>query len=283
MSIILSQALVLNPQDVQLNTPVFGWLNLATAGNVAATSEDADFPASNLANPSTALRWKADALASPGPDSTDQYITVTFETAQDLDYLAIAVHNLGTWQNTVSVEGFDDVSSPSWTELVEEHILATDEPALFRFTPQPLAGIRLRIQPSPLQATEVPFIAVLFAGKLLVMPRGTHTDHGPINLNITSNVMNGKSETGNFLGRVVLNEGRSTSIGFQRLNNNWYRTYMQPFVAAAKQDPFFFAWKPNEFKRDVGYCWLTNDPQPMHHFDTGTMAVSLNMGGVAVG
>jgi hypothetical protein len=280
--IVISQSLVLNPGAVPLNTPIFGWENLAAEGTIEATSEDTDFPAFNLTNPSTALRWKADAAASPGFDSTDQYLTVTFPTAIDLDYLAIAVHNLGTWQNTVSVEGFDDASSPSWTELVEERILANDDPVLFRFTPQPLAGVRLRIEPSPLDDPDVPFLAVMHVGKLLVMPRGTHQDHTPINLNIASNVMTGKSENGNFLGRVVLSEQRSTSIAFQRLNANWYRTYMQPFIAAAKADPFFFAWKPQEFPNDVGYCWLTNDPQPTRHFDTGTMALTLNMGGVAI-
>jgi F5/8 type C domain-containing protein len=279
--IILSQAVVLNPQDVQLNTPVFGWRNLATA--ITATSEAEGYPASNLTNPSTALRWMADETSSPGPDSTDQYLTVDTSTFDDIDYVAIAVHNLGTGQNTLSVEHLDtDVSPEAWTELVEEHILANDDPVLFRFTPATYQSIRLRIQPSPLAEQTIPFVAVMHVGKLLVMPRGTHQDHAPINLNITSNVMTGKSETGNFLGRVVLNESRSTSIAFQRLNAAWYRTYVQPFIIASKADAFFFAWKPQEFTRDVGYCWMTQDPQPSRHFETGTMALSLSMGGVAV-
>src|SRR5215510_8680105 len=98
--IVLSQALVLNPQDIELNTPVFGWENMAADGLVTATSEADGFPASNLTNPSTALRWKADESASPGPDSADQYLTVQLAGADDIDYLAIAVHNLGTGQNT---------------------------------------------------------------------------------------------------------------------------------------------------------------------------------------
>lgn len=281
MPIILSQALVLNPQSIPLNTPVFGWNNLLTASGVEATSEDTDFPAANLANPSTALRWQADAAASPSPLESDQYLTVDTSGFGDIDYVAIAVHNLGSGQNVVSVEA-DSNGSPSWEELIEERLLANDDPVLFRFTPESYQAIRLRIQPSQASEPTVPFIAVMHVGKLLVMPRGTHQDHTPINLNIQSNVMTGKSETGNYLGRVVLSEQRSTQIAFQRLNSTWYRTYMQPFVAAAKASPFFFAWKPQEFRDDVGYCWLTNDPQPSHHFDTGTMALALQMSGVAV-
>lgn len=281
MSVILSQAFALAPGDVPLDTPIFGWNNLLSEGTLEATSEDADFPASNLLNSSTALRWKAEAIESP--PTVDQYLTVTFAEAQELDYLAIAVHNFGTWQNILSVEGFDDIASPAFSqELVEEHLVANDNPIIFRFAPTILGGIRLRIQASPLADPDTPFISVMHVGKLLVMPRGTHQDHTPINLFPQANVMTGKSETGNFLGRVVLSESRSTNIAFNRLTSAWYRTYMAPFIAASKSDPFFFAHMPQTFPADVGYCWMTNDPQPARHFDTGTMALSLQMGGIAI-
>jgi len=276
MPVVISQALLLNPPvDVHLNTPVFGWRNLAEGATVTATTEDGDHPATNLANPSTALRW----LASPGSPVADEFLTVTFGTPQEVDYLGIAVHNFGTGQFPLSVE-VDAGGSPQWEEVIEEHIPANDDPLLYRFTPQTIIAIRLRIQPSELAA--IPFAAVLHTGKLLVMPRGTHTDHVPINLAIKTNVMTGRSETGNFLGRVVLSESTDTSIAFRQLGATWYRSEMQPFIAAAKSDPFFFAWKPQEFARDVGYCWLTGDPEPTRHFDTGTMAVTLQMGGVAI-
>lgn len=249
--------------------------NLVTTSNVSATSAEADKPASNLANPSTALRWQADDASSPLTD--DQYITVQINSVEEVDELSIAVHNLGTGSNTLSVEGDSD-GSPSWTELVEEFIPANDDPIICRFTPQALTAIRLRIQPG----TEVPFIACLHVGKLLVMPRSTHQDHTPINLNPQATVMNARSEAGNFLGRIVLSESRSTQIAFERLDADWFRTYMQPFIADSKEDTFWFAWRPQSFPRDVGYCWMTNDPQPSIHFGTDTMSVTLNLAGVAI-
>lgn len=280
--VVISEALALTPADIPLNTPVFGWESIATAGTVSATSEDADHPASNLSNLSTALRWIAQEEGSPlGPPAADQYLTVTISQVDPVDYLAIAVHNLGTGQNAVSVEGSTG-GSPEWFELVQESIPANDDPIIFRFTPQSLAGIRLRIQPSAAAEPTTPYVAVLYVGRLLVCERGTSVDHVPINLGRTSNVQTGKSATGNFLGRIVLSEARSTSFALKMLRETWYRANMDPFVSASKEDPFFFAWKPQELPNDIGYCAMTNDPQPTRSFDTGTMAVTFQFGGVAV-
>jgi hypothetical protein len=276
--IVISQALVLSPGDESLLTPIIGYHNLVSTGAVTATSEDADHPASNLANPSTALRWYAEEEGSPlGPPAADQYITLTIDYVDGVDYLAIAVHNLGSGQNTVSVEGSTG-GSPEWFELVEESIQATDDPIIFRFTPQSLTGIRLRIQ----AGATTPFVAVMYVGKLLVLERGTHTSHTPINLGRSTRIMNGTSETGNFIGRVVLSEMRKASFALQRLRAVWYRASFDPFVVEAQEAPFFFAWKPTEFPNDVGYCTLSADPAPTRDFGTGTMDVTLQLNGVAV-
>jgi hypothetical protein len=275
---VISEALALLPGSIPLNTPIFGWESIATAGTITATSEDASFPASNLSNPSTALRWKAEEEGSPlGPPAADQYLTVAIDQVDPVDYLAVAVHNLGTSQNVLSVEGSDG-GSPEWSELVQESIQANDDPVVFRFTPQSLSGIRLRIQPGSL----VPMVAVLYVGKLLVMERGTHTDHSPINLARTTRVMNGKSETGNFLGRVVLSESRATQFTANRIREVFYRNTLDEFIRSARETPFFFAWKPQELPSDVGYCWASNDPKPSRHFDTKTYSFTLDMGGVAI-
>jgi hypothetical protein len=276
--IVISHSIALSPGDVPLNTPIFGWDSIATASSITAASEATGFPATNLVNPSTALRWKAEEEGSPlGPPAADQYLTVTIDQVDEIDFLAIAVHNLGSGGNTVSVEGSTG-GSPEWFELVEESIPANDDPIIFRFTPQSLTGIRLRIQ----AGTLTPMVAVMYVGKLLVLERGTHTDHVPINLARTTRVMNGKSETGNFLGRVVLSETRATSFALNRLRETWYRNNMDEFVLAAREAPFFFAWKPQELPGDVGYCFLTGDPKPTRHFDTKTYAISLDMSGIAV-
>src|SRR5262249_36635016 len=100
--IVISSSLALSPSAANpLNTPVFGWRSIVTAGNISATSEAAGFPATNVANPSTNLRWVAD----PGSPAGDQYLTIAVGDVDPVDYLAVAVHNFGTGNIPVSVEG----------------------------------------------------------------------------------------------------------------------------------------------------------------------------------
>lgn len=258
-----------------LDTPVFGWKSVVTAAGVAATSEETDHPASNVANPSTALKW----VAAPGSPEEDQYLTVTIDTVDDIDYVGIAGHNLGSGRIPVSVEGAtQEVGSPpepDWTEIVPESMRADDTPLIFRFTPQSLSQIRIRMQPG----AAAPEIAVVYVGKLLVAERGTSADHVPVNLGRQTNVVTGRSESGRFLGRIVIGESRQTALSLQHMRASWYRANMDPFIAAAQEDPFFFAWRPQTFPADVGFCWLTSDPRPEVAFETGRMSLDLQMGG----
>jgi hypothetical protein len=272
--IVISNSLALSPTaDNPLNTPVFGWDSLVTTGTVSATSEASGFPATNVANTSTALRWQAETGSPPA----EQYLTVTISEIDPIDYLAVAVHNFGSDNIPVSVEGSTG-GSPEWFVLTAPQMLANDEPVIFRFTPQSLSGIRLRMQPGDAD----PFVAVLYAGKLLVCERGTHQDYVPINLARDTNAPIGISESGHFLGRVVITEGRSSPFALKMLRATWYRENMDPMVRVLRSTPVFFAWKPQEFPNDVGFVFVTNDPKPSRHFDTGRMAIEFNMTGVAV-
>jgi hypothetical protein len=272
--IVISNSLSLSPTAGNpLNTPVFGWQSLVTVSNVSATSELAAFPATNVANTSTALRWQAD----PGSPAADQHLTVTIAQVDPIDFLAVAVHNFGSDSIPVSVEGSTG-GSPEWFELVAPRMLANDDPVIFRFTPQSLSGIRLRMQPGDADPTA----AVMYVGKLLVSPRGTHQDHTPINLAKSVTAPIGISESGHFLGRIIISESRATTFALKQLTDSFYRNSMQPMVDAMKDTPVFFAWKPTEFPDDVGFVFVTNDPQPSRSFDTRTMAVEFQMMGVAL-
>lgn len=274
--IVLSQNLVLAPAGEPLNTPVFGWKNVAEAA--AATTEAEGFSASNVLNPSTALRWRS----SPGSPATDEYLSFTIEEVGAIDFVGVAGHNLGSGEITVSIEGAtQEVGSPpepDWHEIVQETVLADDGPAIFRFTPDAYSRIRIRMQPG----TADPTIAVVYIGKLLVCERSTGSDLIPINLGRVSNVVSPQSENGQFLGRIILSEKRQSSLSLQHIRANWYRQQMDKFIAASREAPFFMAWSPQDFPRDVGYVWTTNNPQPTISFDTGRMSIDLQMTGVAV-
>jgi hypothetical protein len=276
--ILISQSLVLTPAaaGAPLNTPIFGWRNVAES--VQATSEADGAPASLVLNPSTALRWRPE----PGSPPQDNYLTFFLTSDAPVDYVAIAGHNLSSAETPVSIEAATEMAgSPpgwDWTELVGDAVLPNDSAALFRFPPQSLAAVRVRLQPG----VELPFIAVVYVGKLLVLDRGTHGDVTPINMGRTTRVTNARSEAGHFLGRIVLSESLETAFDLALLRADWYRSEMDPFVVAAKVMPFFFAWKPAELPGDVGYCWMTNDPQPVISFETGRISISLHMGAASI-
>ena len=278
MSVVISGSLVLSDSvsgggTINANNPVIGYQNLVTTGNITSTTADSSFPVTNLANPSTNLKWVG-LLASP---AVDEYITVAVNTENDVDYIAIARHNLATAQIPISIEVLDPDASPeTWNEVISEFIPPNDGPLLMRFTPQGISSIRIRLQPG----TAAPTAAVVYVGKLLVLQRRIYVGHTPVNYGRSAKITNARSESGDFLGRIVLNQTTNTSVSLQNLTADWYRTYMEPFIQASKEDPFFFAWRPSSYPYEVGYCWVTNDPKPSNQLNNGMMSISFDLGGV---
>jgi hypothetical protein len=279
--IVISSELTLAPAptDEPLNTPLFGWRNIVTPLTVAATSEDLSFPIANVANPATSLRWLAGGPSSP---PVDEYITVTVGTIDPIDYLGVAVHNFGSSQIPISVEGASAlVGSPpalDWFELAPARILPNNDPVVFRWAPQPLLAVRLRMQPGAARPTA----AVLYVGKLLVMERGINGSHVPINFGREVTGLGEFSESGHYLGRILLRERRKSSLPFSAITSDFYRSQVDPFIKASKTTPFFVAWKPQQFPNDVGFCAMTNDPQPTADFATGRFSLDMQVAGVAV-
>jgi hypothetical protein len=277
MSVVISGSLVLSDSVsgggiINADNPLIGWRNLVTSSNVMATSAAADNPASNVANPSTALRWQG-ADASP---AVADYLTFALDTAELVDYIGIARHNFYSAQIAVSVETLDEGSPESWTEIIADVIPPNDGPLLFRFTPQAITSIRIRMQPG----TAAPRAAVIYCGALLVLQRRIYVGHTPVNYGTQLRVANHRSINGDFLGRIVLSEKTGTNVDMQNLTPDWYRTYLEPFRVAAKELPFFFAWRPSSYPYEVGYVWTTNDPQPQNQLANGMMSFSMDLEGV---
>ena len=272
MTTVISSSLVISGSvsgaDINSNNPIIGYQNHVTQANVSATSEaDASHPASHLANVSTFLRWEAAVV-------TEQFLTVVLDTPDDIDYLAVARHNFGSNINVVSVEGLND---DDWFELVGETLLPDDSAVIFRFTPQPLLAIRLRIQAGAVPA----FAAVMYVGKLLILVRRIYVGHTPVIYGRSQSLANHMSISGEFLGRIVLSEKIGTDVELKNLTPGWYRTYFEPFALAAREIPFFFGWRPGTYPYESGFVWLTGDPKPSNQLPNGMMQVSITMAGIS--
>jgi len=270
--IIISNSLVLGlTPETHANAPLIGYHNLVTTSNVTAETAATGYPASNLANPITApgAGWRA-------ADSTAQAVSVAVDTVEPIDYIAIARHNLGSAAISVTVEGSTN-DGADWFELVQEVLLPSDAPALFRFTPQALTDIRLSLGAGDDPAQ----IAVLYTGLLLALQRRIYVGHVPIPYGRSAKIANGRSEGGDFLGRIVLSEQVATAVDLKNITPAWYRSAMDPFILASKEAPFFFAWRPGDYPLEVGFAWMTNDPQPQNSRSNGMMQVGLEMTGIA--
>jgi len=201
----------------------------------------------------------------------DQHLTAAIDDT--IDYIAFARHNLGSGQIPVSVEGF---ISGSWQELVGETLLANDDPVLFRFVPTAMSSVRLRMQ----DGNASPRAAVMYAGRLTVCERKIYRGHTPINYGRTARVVNNRSESGEFLGRIVLSEARTGVISLNNLTPAWYRENLDPFIAASKAQPFFFAWRPGSYPFETGFEWMTNDPRPVPESPNNLIGIEMQVGGL---
>ena len=276
MSVIVSTNLVLTaPDEVALSAdhPIIGWDSIVTRTNISASTADPNFPVTNLANPATHLAWRVGGAFSP---PQYDYITISTGTADLVDYVAIARHNLGSLAVPITIGYFDNSSPPVWTDLVTATILNDDGPALFRFTAQSLATISIRLGPTSLLAQ----IAVVYAGKLLVLPRKLYQGFTPIPYGRIAKVTSGRSEAGQFLGRIVTQEFVKDAVPLSLIDPAYFRAHIADFLVDGKENPFFIAWRPQTYPDEVGYCHMTNDPAPINEAPHGLVAMSLEMTGI---
>lgn len=266
--LVISTNYVLSPAAVAADPdlPAVGYHNVVRADSIVADTQEANYPASNLANPATHLEWRA-------ADDSEQYLTITTNETDEIDYVGIAKHNFGTGEIPVSVEAYDGAI---WNEIVEEVMLPDDGPVILRFEAQSIGQIRIRLQ----TGADSPRAAVVYVGKLLDLERKVYVGHTPLPHGRKTTVANGKSETGNFLGRIVLGEWRESVIPLSLITPAWYRANMDAFLAAAKEVPFFFAWRPGTYPAEVGYGWLTDDPMPTPAGPSNLLAFDLRVSGV---
>lgn len=268
MAIVITRGVVLaaSADEIGGNAPLIGWQSLVALSNVAATSQAAGYPASNLANPSTALFWKATSTAT-------QYLTVDLTGEDVVDYVGIARHNLGSGGTAISVEVDDPANPGSWLEVAASLLLPDDGPALIRFDPVSPLQLRVKLAPNAV----APSIAVLYVGAVLVLQRGLQPGHVPLPFAASDEIVTGLAESGDFLGRIVTKTALATSVSIVALDYDWFHQHMAAFVRVARTTPFFFAWMPESFPHEVGYAWLNNDARPEIQAVQNGFVVSLNL------
>lgn len=268
MSLLISGDLYLGSTGSNANNGILGWRNQLTPARVSATSQLADYPIQNIANPLTHSIW---AAANLDP----QVITVSLNPLTMTDYIGIARHNLGDTGMLVTIEG-RTAQETDWSPLLMPFRVADNMPILARFVRQPLTQLRITITPT----TVAPRIAVLYVGKLTLLERRIYVGHTPLNLGLDVSDSVGVSISGNYLGRIVRSERHSTGVSMANISPSWMRNEFEPFKKA--RVPFFFAWRPSDYPLEVGYCWFPqgHNPRPTNSRSNGMMGVDFEMQGL---
>lgn len=253
--------------SIDLNAPRFGWHNLVTELNLTADEEDADHPVEYLANGSTALYWK-------GQNAGAQNITLDLGSNQDVDYFGIARHNFASAGVTYNIQSsVDDIF---YTTIDGPITAPNDYVIIHEFDTVNARYFRINITAA---TSEAPEIGVWYVGKILRMERRVYVGYTPFTFAKVTTVSSGFSESGQFLGRIKRRVVYDNPISFRNLLASTTHA-LKDFFENAEEFPFFFAWRPNDYPEETGYCWFASDPDVSNAAPNGDMTVSYDMRGI---
>lgn len=248
------------------------WTRDLTISAVTATSENTTAPRDAPLRPDTGEYWEPTALPATW--------TVDLGTSRDIDYVGL-VGRFGSVGAAVLVETSDGsvAGSPAeqvWTTFASALMPAGDAPLLFLDASRVARYLRLTFTGSG----SMPRLAVCYAGEILAMPRPVYGGHAPMPLQRQTVLYNGLSRGGQFLGQAFRRHGVAGGAQYRHLDPDFVRDELDPFIEAARQYPFFWAWRPADYPLEVAYAWCPEDIRPSNMGVRELMQVAWNMQGI---
>jgi len=268
MSIFISPDVVLTGDTTSLQYPAFLWSNLVTVAGIAADSADANYPASNLANPSTSEIWKSTSTSS-------QNIVFTVDPATPIDAIGIARHNFGSTHCAITIYGKTADVGATYQTLVDLSP-GDDSPILAIVTGGYYTSVKITITPTG----TAPQAAVVYIGTLLRTPIGVPPGHSPLFDALDITMISGIAENGDFLGDVITSQQLGSSLVLKFLDGDWYRANMRPFLQ--QRAPFFFAWAPTTHPLEAAFAKLGSSAKPVINQASGLIDITIPLVGLAL-
>ena len=84
------------------------------------------------------------------------------------------------------------------------------------------------------------------------------------------------------MGQVKTAGSFHSSVSMDDIPPDYYRDEIHnQFSVKAEVLPFFWGWRPNKWKREVGFCWLPpgSDVEVSNTNTNGYMSINFNMTG----
>lgn len=251
------------------NNPRIGWHSVVENASASASSSATGFPVTNLQNDLTFLHWRASSAAA-------QTITFTLSAAAEVDYLGIARHNLGTIGASYALEYSDN--GADWTTAIAATTPADDGIIVHEFAGSSHQYWRLSLGAGSDEAQ----LAVVYLGELLTVERRIYVGHVPLPFGLKSTVSTNRSESGQYLGRVIRRQFYETSIALQNIGPAWCRTNVDPMIQRIADRAFFWAWRPTTYPAEVGFVWTMGDVNPANQRPNGMMQWAADVQGIVV-
>ena len=228
--------------------PRIGYHSILPNATLTASSEGDENPVSLAGNYLTYDAWEAAASGA-------QWIEIRTSTAEMVDYVGIACHNLASANSPFRLQYLTDTG---WANAMDEFMLPYNSPFMYEF--DPVISNRFRFQ--ILDSRFNPFVGILFVGQIMHFERGVFVGHAPAPYSKMDEILNSESEGGQFLGRSIISEGAGTNIDLSHLSSDYLRSTWVSFQEHARLRPFFFSWNPVWYPYEVIYGWGTSTPKP---------------------
>lgn len=216
---------------------LIGFENLLTA----STTVDAE----KALVPNTWERWR--------PPSGSVTVKFQMSSIAEIDFIAIAAHALRG--ETFTLQTAETVGGA--TTDVEVFSPTDNSPIMVDFDARTVQEVIFT--GTLIAASE---IGVIYAGKLLRMPRAIYGGNSPSVLVQKTSYQSVMSDSGQFLGRNITKKGTRGNFSWQFLEPDFYRDSFQPFVQSATLKPFFISWRPDLYSKEIAFGQTTTDIKP---------------------
>ena len=235
-------------------TSYIGYNNILETGTVTVTSEATDFPKENAYDWLPWDYWKASAAGTV-------YVTVDMGSAVEVDYWALAFHDLADHSGTIKPQYSSGSTSPfSWSDL-DTVQTPTDNQMIFR----PVTSVNVRYYRFEISSTTLASaIGALSLGQYLTLERGmkgfTTPYHGR-----NKKILNSIGETGNPLGSTIYLLGQKFSISQENVSTTWVDANWENLINHIEIKRFFFMHDYENAPSEVAFCWTDKISHPKYN------------------
>lgn len=281
-------------RSVSSTRPVIAYLNRAFDGSFSSSGAADGYPAAAARTYATYEGWR--------PASASATLSSAYAVAYPTSYIGAVIIGAPSGATVLAQYSTDGVSY----ETVSGSIDAATGTALWLFDAVQARFVRLLVSGMNVAGARV---AVLMAGSATVLQRSIYVGHTPLDYARQTVLASNRSESGQFLGRIIRRESNATGVTVSNLTAAYYRQSLDPVFVAMRSQPIFWAWRPQPsvfqsdtyatesdvvlttetddplqleestgvYSDDVSYAWMRGDPQMVNQRPNGMVQVSFDL------